>query len=208
VSKASNKIRQEVIQAGISTQKQQNGFLMFVALTSKDSLYDEAFIQNYLKINIIPQMQRIPGVAEVQPFGGREYAMRIWLMPDRLTAYNLSPQDVMRAIDDQNVEAAPGRLGQSSPEMFEYVLKYKGKLNRDNDYENMIIKATNDGQFIRLKDVARVSFGSFSYAANSRLNGGATSGIALLQTAGSNANEILIEAKRQIELFSESLPQG
>ncbi len=208
VSKASNKIPQEVIQAGISTQKQQNGFLMFVALTSKDSLYDEAFIQNYLKINIIPQMQRIPGVAEVQPFGGREYAMRIWLMPDRLTAYNLSPQDVMRAIDDQNVEAAPGRLGQSSPEMFEYVLKYKGKLNRDNDYENMIIKATNDGQFIRLKDVARVSFGSFSYAANSRLNGGATSGIALLQTAGSNANEILIEAKRQIELFSESLPQG
>src|SRR3546814_5309397 len=94
-------------------------------------------------------------------------------------AYNLSPQDVMRTIDDQNVEAAPGRLGQSSPEMFEYVLKYKGKLNEDHDYENMIIKATNDGRFIRLKDVARVSFGSFSYAANSRLNGDATSGIAL-----------------------------
>jgi len=208
VSKASNKIPQEVIQAGISTQKQQNSFLMFVALTSKDSLYDEAFIQNYLKINVIPQMQRIPGVAEVQPFGGREYAMRIWLQPDRLMAYNLSPQDVMRAIADQNVEAAPGRLGQSSPEMFEYVLKYKGKLNENQDYENMIITATNDGQLIRLKDVARVSFGSFSYAANSRLNGGATSGIALLQTAGSNANEILIEAKKQIEVLKEALPKG
>ncbi|GGG99690.1 hypothetical protein GCM10007415_39420 [Parapedobacter pyrenivorans] len=208
VSKASNKIPQEVIQAGISTQKQQNSFLMFVALTSKDSLYDEAFIQNYLKINVIPQMQRIPGVAEVQPFGGREYAMRIWLQPDRLMAYNLSPQDVMRAIADQNVEAAPGRLGQSSPEMFEYVLKYKGKLSQNQDYENMIITATNDGQLIRLKDVARVSFGSFSYAANSRLNGGATSGIALLQTAGSNANEILIEAKRQIDILSETLPKG
>ncbi len=208
VSKASNKIPQEVIQAGISTQKQQNSFLMFVALTSKDSLYDEAFIQNYLKINVIPQMQRIPGVAEVQPFGGREYAMRIWLKPDRLMAYNLSPQDVMRAIGDQNVEAAPGRLGQSSPEMFEYVLKYKGKLSQHEDYENMIITATNDGQLIRLKDVARVSFGSFSYATNSRLNGGATSGIALLQTAGSNANEILIEAKRQIDVLSETLPKG
>ena len=208
VSKASNKIPQEVIQAGISTQKQQNSFLMFVALTSKDSLYDEAFIQNYLKINVIPQMQRIPGVAEVQPFGGREYAMRIWLQPDRLVAYSLSPQDVMRAIADQNVEASPGRLGQSSPEMFEYVLKYKGKLNQNEDYENIIITATNDGQLVRLKDVARVSFGSFSYAANSRLNGGAASGIALLQTAGSNANEILIEAKRQIDALKETLPKG
>jgi len=208
VSKASNKIPQEVIQAGISTQKQQNSFLMFVALTSKDSQYDEAFIQNYLKINVIPQMQRIPGVAEVQPFGGREYAMRIWLKPDRLVAYNLSPQDVIRAIADQNVEASPGRLGQSSPEMFEYVLKYKGKLSQNEDYENIIITATNEGQLIHLKDVARVSFGSFSYAANSRLNGGATSGIALLQTAGSNANEILIEAKRQIDALSETLPKG
>ncbi|MGK6351163.1 efflux RND transporter permease subunit [Parapedobacter sp. DT-150] len=208
VSKASNKIPQEVIQAGIATQKQQNSFLMFVALTSKDSLYDEAFIQNYIKINLIPQMQRIPGVAEVQPFGGREYAMRIWLKPDRLVAYNLSPQEVMRAVTDQNVEASPGRLGQSSPEMFEYVLKYRGKLNKNEDYENIIVKATNDGDIVRLKDVARVSFGSFSYAANSRLNGNATSGIALLQTAGSNANEILTEAKRQLDAFSETLPKG
>ncbi len=208
VSKASNKIPQEVIQAGIATQKQQNSFLMFVALMSKDSLYDEAFIQNYIKINLIPSLQRIPGVAEVQPFGSREYAMRIWLKPDRLVAYNLSPQEVMRAITDQNVEASPGRLGQSSPEMFEYVLKYKGKRSESADYENMIIKSKNDGQLVRLKDVARVSFGSFSYAANSRLNGGATSGIALLQTAGSNANEILTEAQRQIDAFADRLPKG
>ena len=208
VSKASSKIPQEVIQAGISTQKQQNSFLMFVALTSKDSLYDEAFIQNYIKINLIPQMQRIPGVAEVQPFGGREYSMRIWLKPDRLTAYNLSPQDVLGAIKEQSLEASPGRLGQSSREVFEYVLKYKGKLNKGEDYENIIVKANNDGSVIRLKDLARVSFGSFSYATNSRLNGGPTSGIALLQTAGSNANEILTEAERLIEEFSKTLPTG
>jgi HAE1 family hydrophobic/amphiphilic exporter-1 len=208
VSKASSKIPQEVIQAGISTQKQQNSFLMFVALTSKDSLYDEAFIQNYIKINLIPQMQRIPGVAEVQPFGGREYSMRIWLKPDRLTAYHLSPQDVLGAVKEQSLEASPGRLGQSSQEVFEYVLKYKGKLNKGEDYEDIIVKANNDGSVIRLKDVARVSFGSFSYATNSRLNGGPTSGIALLQTAGSNANEILTEAESQIKAFSQTLPTG
>lgn len=208
VSKASNKIPQEVIEAGISTQKQQNSFLMFVALKSQDTLYDETFLQNYIKINLIPRMQRIRGVAEVQPFGSREYSMRIWLKPDRLTAYNLSPREVIQAIEGQNREAAPGRFGQGSEEVFEYVLKYKGKLNEPKDYEDIIVKANNDGSVIRVKDLARVSFGSFSYAANSRLNGGPTSGIALLQTAGSNANEILIEAERQIEEFSRELPAG
>src|SRR3546814_734496 len=176
---------------------------MFLALKSNNSLYDETFIQNYIKINLIPQMQRIPGVAEVQPFGSREYSMRIWLKLDRLAAYNLSPQDVIQAVKGQSLEASPGRLGQSSKEVFEYVLKYKGKLNKNEDYENIIIKANNDGSLVRLKDVARVSFGSLSYAANSRLNGGATSGIALVQTAGSNANEILIEAERSEEHTSE-----
>lgn len=208
VSKASNKIPQEVIEAGISTQKQQNSFLMFVALASKDTLYDETFLQNYIKINLIPRMQRIKGVAEVQPFGSREYSMRIWLKPDRLAAYQLSPQEVIQAVNGQNREAAPGRFGQGSEEVYEYVLRYKGKLDQTEDYENIIVKANNDGSVIRVKDVARVSFGSFSYAANSRLNGGPTSGIALLQTSGSNANQILTEAERQIEEFSETLPSG
>lgn len=208
VSKAASQLPQEVIQAGISTQKQQNSFLMFVALVSRDStLYDETFIQNYIKINLIPQFQRIPGVAEAQPFGGREYAMRVWLKPDRLLAYQLSPQEVIQAIRDQNLEAAPGRLGQSSGEMFEYVLKYKGKLNRDEAYEDIVVKA-EDEQLIRLRDVATVSFGSFSYATNSRLDGYPTSGVGLIQTAGSNANEILIEVERQLEDIRKQLPNG
>lgn len=208
VSKATSQVPQEVIQAGISTQKQQNSIIMFLALSSKDSTYDEAFLQNYIKINLIPELQRIPGVAQAQPFGSRDYSMRIWLKPDRLTSYGLSPEDVTKAIQSQSQEAAPGRLGQSSDEVFEYVLKYRGKLNQAADYENIIVKAGSDGALIRLKDVARVELGSFTYSSNSELNGHPTSGIAIYQTAGSNANDILTEIERQSTEFSKHLPEG
>lgn len=208
VSKAVSQVPQEVTQSGISTQKQQNSIIMFVALSSKDSTYDETFLQNYIKINLIPQIQRIPGVGDAQVFGAHDYSMRIWLKPDRLTANELTPKDVTDAIRDQSLEAAPGRFGESSTQTFEYVLKYKGKLNKNEDYENIVIKANSDGSFIRLKDVARVEFGSFSYSANSRLNDGPTSGFAIFQTAGSNANDILTEAERLINEFSASLPAG
>src|ERR1700750_93501 len=161
VSKATSQIPQEVIQAGISTQKQQNSIIMFVAFSSSDTTYDETFLLNYIKINLIPQLQRIPGVGEAQPFSARDYSMRIWLKPERLAAFGLSPQEGTNAIKDQSLEAAPGRFGQSSTESFEYVLKYKGKLNKNEEYENIIIKANSDGSFVRLKDVARVEFGSY-----------------------------------------------
>jgi multidrug efflux pump subunit AcrB len=142
VSMANSQLPPEVIQAGVSTQKVQNSFLMFVGLYSEDSTkYDELFLENYLRINVIPQLQRIPGVAQAQVFSAKNYSMRIWLKPDRLAANNLSPQDVLNAIKDQNIEAAPGRLGQSSPESFEYIVKYKGKLNKNEDYENMVVKS-------------------------------------------------------------------
>jgi len=208
VSKATSQIPQEVVQAGISTQKQQNSIIMFVALSSTDTTYNETFLLNYIKINLIPQLQRIPGVGEAQPFSARDYSMRIWLKPDRLAALGLSPQDVTNAIKDQSLEAAPGRFGQSSTESFEYVLKYKGKLNKNEDYENIIIKANSDGSLIKLKDVARVEFGSYTYSSNGKLNGGATSGVAVFQTAGSNANDILTEAQKQIKEFSANLPKG
>lgn len=208
VSKAVSQIPQEVVQAGISTQKQQNSIIMFVALSSTDSNYDETFLQNYIKINMIPQIQRIPGVGQAQIFGTKDYSMRIWLKPDRLAANNLSPGEVTKAIRDQSVEAAPGRFGEGSKEVFEYVLKYKGKLNRNEDYENIVIKANTDGSMLRLKDVARVEFGSYTYSSSGRLNGGPTSGFAVFQTAGSNANDILTEAERQIEEFSAALPKG
>ncbi|RCH56325.1 hydrophobe/amphiphile efflux-1 family RND transporter [Mucilaginibacter hurinus] len=208
VSKALSQIPQEAVQTGVSTQKVQNSIIMFVALASKDTTYNETFLQNYIKINLVPQLQRIPGVGQAQPFGTHDYSMRVWLKPDRLTAYNLSPQDVTGAIRDQSLEAAPGRFGESSKEVFEYVLKYKGKLNKVKDYENIIIKANSDGSVIRLQDVARVEFGSYTYSSNSILNGGPTSGVAIFQTAGSNANDILTEAERQINEFAKTLPKG
>src|SRR3954451_14735661 len=134
--------------------------------------------------------------------------MRIWLKPDRLSANNLSPQDVTNAIREQSLEAAPGRFGESSKEVFEYVLKYKGKLSKNEDYENIIVKANSDGSVVKLSDIARVEFGSYTYSSNSKLNGGPTSGFAIFQTAGSNANDILTEAERQIKSFSAELPRG
>src|SRR5580704_6556574 len=194
VAKATSQIPQEVIQAGVSTQKQQNSIIMFIAL--------------YIKINLIPKLQRIPGVGDAQAFGTKDYSMRIWLKPDRLVAYNLSPIEVTDAIRDQSLEAAPGRLGQSSNEVFEYVLKYKGKLNKNEDYENIIVKSNSDGSAVRLKDVARVEFGSYTYSSNGTLNGFPTSGVAVFQVAGSNANDILTEAQKLIKKFTADLPKG
>ena len=208
VAKATSQIPQEVIQSGISTQKQQNSIIMFIGVYSTDTSYDETFLQNYIKINLIPKIQRIPGVGDAQVFGAKDYSMRIWLKPDRLAAYNLSPMEVTDAIRDQSLEVAPGRLGQQSSQVFEYVLKYKGKLNRNEDYENIILRANPDGSSIRLKDVARVEFGALAYSANSMLNGHATSGFAVFQTAGSNANDILTEAEALIKQFSSDLPKG
>src|SRR5688572_5139159 len=209
VSKAVNQVPQEVVQAGISTQKVQNSFIMFVAVSSEDSAqYDELFLENYIKISLIPQVQRVPGVAQALVFGAKDYSMRIWLKPDRLVANNLSPQDVLNAIRDQNLEAAPGRLGQNSTETFEYVLKYKGKLSEGEDYENFVIKANIDGSMLRLKDVARVEFGSYTYSSNSRMDGKSVSGFGVLQTAGSNANDILTEVEKLLDQFSASLPKG
>src|SRR5258708_15651346 len=134
--------------------------------------------------------------------------MRIWLKPDRLIANNLSPQDVLSAIKEQHPDAAPGRLGQSRPETFEYVIKYKGKLNKNEDYENMIVKANSDGSLLRLKDMAGGEFGAYTYISNNKLNGKPTSGFGVLQTPGSNANQILTELERQIKEFDDALPEG
>jgi len=208
VSKAVSQLPQEVIQSGISTQKQQNSMIMVPLIYSTDSTYDETFLQNYAKINIIPELQRVPGVGQAMVFGSRDYSMRIWLKPDRLTANSLSTQDVLDAIREQNLEAAPGRFGESSTSSFEYILKYKGKLSKNEDYENIILKSAVDGSVVRLKDVARVEFGAFAYNANTRIEGKPGIGIALFQTAGSNANDILTEADKVLKKVSASFPKG
>lgn len=208
VAKANSLIPQEVLQAGLSTQKQQNSIIMAIALYSKDSAYDEAFLQNYARINIVPEIQRVHGVGQATIFGSKDYAMRIWLKPDRLAAYNLSAQEVLAAIREQNLEAAPGKFGEGSKASFEYVIKYKGKLNKNEEYENIILKSNNDGSAIRLKDIARVEFGSFSYTADAKVDKGPSTGILIYQTAGSNANDILTEVNSIMERVNKSLPKG
>ncbi|HTD94808.1 MAG TPA: efflux RND transporter permease subunit [Chitinophagaceae bacterium] len=208
VSKAISQVPQEVVQAGISTQKQQNSMIMVPLIYSNDSTYDETFLQNYAKINIIPEIQRVTGVGQAQVFGARDYSMRIWLNPERLTANNLSVQEVLNAIHEQNVEAAPGRFGQSSTASFEYILKYKGKLSSNEEYENIILKSAADGSVIRLKDIARVEFGAFAYSANTRIAGKPGIGVAVFQTAGSNANDILTEVDKVMKKAAASFPKG
>lgn len=208
VAKASSLVPREVLQAGIATQKQQNSIIMAIALYTKDSSYDETFLQNYARINIVPEIQRVHGVGQATIFGSKDYAMRIWLQPDRLAAYQLSVQDVLAAIQDQNLEAAPGKFGEGSKETFEYIITYKGKLNRDEEYDNIILKSNIDGSAIRLKDIARVDLGSFNYSADAKVEKGPSTGILIYQTAGSNANDILTEVNTIMERVNKELPKG
>ncbi|GAB3988562.1 efflux RND transporter permease subunit [Spirosoma daeguense] len=208
VAKATSLLPAEVIQAGISTQKQQNSMIMILNLNSDEDVYDETFLQNYAKINLIPELQRVNGVGQVMVFGVKDYSMRIWLKPDRLIAYGLSPQEVMASIREQNLEAAPGKIGENSKEAFEYVIKYKGKLNQPEQYENIILKANADGSTILLKDVARIEFGSFTYSGDTKVNGRPSVGIAINQMAGSNANDIQVAILSIMDKAAGAFPKG
>ncbi|MES2134522.1 MAG: efflux RND transporter permease subunit [Bacteroidota bacterium] len=210
VAQATSQLPAEVIQAGITTAKQQNSFIMAINLYSDDEKsYDETFIANYAKINIIPEIKRIPGVGQAFVFGSnKDYAMRVWLNPGQLANYHMTPQEVATAIQDQNLEAAPGRFGEGSKEAFEFVIKYKGKMNQPVDYENIIIRSNPDGSELRLKDVARVELGSYSYSSGGLINGKQGITIVVLQSAGSNANKIQIAINELIEKASGNFPKG
>jgi len=210
VAQATSQLPAEVVQAGISTSKQQNSLIMVVDMFSEDTKnYDQTFLANYAQINIIPEIKRIPGVGQSIIFGGnKDYSMRVWLKPAQMAAYNLTPQEVMAAIQDKNLEAAPGKFGESSNESFEYVIKYKGKLNKPQDYENITIKSNTDGSVLRLKDVARIEFGAYSYSNFTRVNGKPGINIAVMQLAGSNSNEIQIAIDKLMQKAAKDFPKG
>ncbi|MCW3108870.1 MAG: hydrophobe/amphiphile efflux family transporter [Segetibacter sp.] len=210
VAQATSQLPAEVVQAGITTAKQQNSLLMVVDLYAEDTAtYDQTFLANYAQINIIPEIKRIPGVGQSIIFGGsKDYSMRVWLNPSQMAAYNLTPKEVMAVIQDKNLEAAPGKFGESSKEAFEYIIKYKGKLNQPSDYENIVIKSNADGSMLRLKDVAKIEFGSYTYGNYTRVNGKPGINIASFQLAGSNSNEIQIAVAKLMEKVSKSFPKG
>ncbi|RYY31143.1 MAG: efflux RND transporter permease subunit [Chitinophagaceae bacterium] len=210
VAQATSQLPAEVVQAGISTSKQQNSLLMVVDLFAEDTKnYDQTFLANYAQINIIPEIKRIPGVGQSLIFGGsKDYSMRVWLNPAQMAAYNLTPAEVFASIQDKNLEAAPGKFGESSQEAFEYVIKYKGKLNQPLDYENIIIRSNADGSMLRLKDVAKVEFGSYTYGNYTRVNGKPGINIAVMQLSGSNSSEIQTAVAKLIEKSSKEFPKG
>jgi hydrophobe/amphiphile efflux-1 (HAE1) family protein len=208
VAQVTNQLPAEVIQAGITTVKRQNSMIAMVSLTSKDGTMDDLFLENYAKINIVPELKRVKGVGDAMVYGNKDYSMRVWLDPNKLTSYNLTPSDVSRAIQSQNLEAAPGRFGERSKEAMEYVLRYKGKFTEPEQYENITIKALNDGSVLKLKDVAKVEFGAYSYTVSSNFNKKPSVTMAIFQMAGSNANEVQIALQERMKELEKSFPEG
>lgn len=208
VAQVTNQLPAEVIQAGITTVKRQNSMIAMVSLTSKDGKMDDLFLENYAKINIVPDLKRVKGVGDAMVYGNKDYSMRVWLDPNKLTSYNLTPSDISRAIQTQNLEAAPGRFGERSKEAMEYVLRYKGKFTEPEQYENITIKALSDGSVLKLKDVAKVEFGAYSYTVSSNFNKKASVTMAIFQMAGSNANEVQIALQERMKELEKSFPEG
>ncbi|CAM3804714.1 efflux RND transporter permease subunit [Mucilaginibacter galii] len=208
VSKATSLLPAEVTKAGVTTSKRQSSMVMVFTLHSKNPSYDQTFLQNYANINLLPQIKRINGVGEASVFGLQDYSMRIWLKPDVMSTYGLIPDDVNAALAEQNIEAAPGKLGENSNQSFEYVLKYKGRLKSPTEFENIVVRATNNGQLLRLKDVARVELGAQSYSSNTLTDGKPGIGIAIFQTAGSNAHELIQNCQAAIDQAAKTFPPG
>lgn len=209
VSQATSQLPPEVVQRGIVTSKQVNSLIMVPILYSVNPDYDQEFLVNYANINIIPDIKRIQGVGMATIVGGnKEYSMRIWLKPAQMASYSLSTQEVIEAIQDQNLEAAPGKFGEASKEAFEYVIKYDGKLNKKLDYENFVIRANPDGSVLRLKDIARVQFGAYTYNSENKFSKNPAITIAIAQLPGSNANDIQIAITKLLNKAELSYPKG
>ena len=208
VSRANSLLPQAVIQNGITVQKQQTSALMYFSIFSENEDYDGTYLENYMNINVIPELQRINGVGEARSFGGRTYAMRIWLNPERMASYNLVPSDVTAALDEQSLEAAAGSIGQNSGENFEYVLRYKGRYKTADEYKDIIIKAEDDGRILRLKDVADVELDAQGYTSKILVNGKPGINVGVFQTPGSNAQEIIENIETELDVLKEDFPEG
>jgi HAE1 family hydrophobic/amphiphilic exporter-1 len=210
VAQATAQLPAEVVQQGITTTKQQNSLIGAVGIFTDDpKKYDQTFVANYAQINIIPEIKRIPGIGSAVIFGGvKDYSMRVWLNPNQMAAYKITPAEVIAAIQDKNIEAAPGKFGERSNETFDYVIKYKGKLTKPEEYENIAIRANADGLVLHLRDVARVELGAYSYTSITHLNGKDGIAIGLIQLAGSNANEIQLAVDKVMEKASKDFPAG
>ncbi len=207
-----DELPEEVIKAGVVTEKEVNSMLLYINLISEDTTLDEKFIYNFADINVLAELKRINGVGFIDILGSREYAMRVWLKPGRMDAYEISAEDVIKALKEQNVEAAPGKIGESSgrqSQSLQYVLRYTGKMTQKEQYENVVIKVTDSGEMLRLKDVADIEFGSLDYDVLSKENGKPSAAIVLKQRPGSNASQVIADIKSRLEYLKQtSFPPG
>ncbi|KIO77024.1 multidrug transporter AcrB [Pedobacter lusitanus] len=208
VSRATSLLPAEVTQAGVTVTKSQSSNLLIFSLYSDDKTYDQTFLQNYAKINLVPQIQRVTGVGNATVFGSKDYSMRIWLKPDMMQQYSLIPSDISAALAEQNIEAAPGKFGENGNQAFQYVIKYKGRLTTATEFENIIIKSVGKGQVLRLKDIAKVELGALSYTATIETNGKESVAVAISQTPGSNARDVINNSKKIIEDAAKTFPKG
>lgn len=207
VAKAQGFLPAEVTQVGVIAEKRQTSMLMGFALYSDDDRYDQKFLENYANINIVPEVKRVPGVGEAMVMG-TDYSMRIWLKPDVMAEYKLMPSDVSAALAEQNIEAAPGQFGEQGNQSFQYVMRYKGRLQTEEEFENIVIRATENGEVLRLKDIANIELGRLIYGFSNEVNGHPGVTVMVFQTAGSNATSIIQNIEKYLKEIEPTLPPG
>lgn len=212
VASVVNKLPPLVVREGVKISREEPNMLLYVNLYSKDPKTDQKFLYNFADINLLSELKRVNGVGFADILGNRDYAMRIWLKPDRMLAYKISADEVMKALGEQSLEASPGKTGESSgqrSQAFEYVLKYSGRYTTEDEYKNIIVRATDDGELLRLKDVADVQFGSSMYDLYSTLNNRPSAAIVLKQSYGSDAQQVIDAVKEKMkDIKAQSFPQG
>jgi len=208
VAAVMGELPEEIIKNGVKIAKEENAMLMYLNIYSKDPSLTEKFLYNYTDINVLAELKRVQGVGYADILGAKEYAMRIWLKPDKMLTYGISTTDINEALDNQNIEAAPGKIGENSDRTtnypLQYVVKYTGKFNKEEEYENIPIKSTEDGQILRIKDVADVEFGTTYFDVEAKLNGKPCASIMLKQLPGSNASEVIANVKSKMEELKEN----
>jgi multidrug efflux pump subunit AcrB len=207
VAKAASQLPSEVNQVGVITQKRQSSMLMVFNVYAEDPKYSEEFVENYMAINIIPVIKRVPGVGDAMVMGA-DYSMRIWLKPDVMAQYSLMPTDVTAALAEQNIEAAPGQFGENGNQTFQYTMRYKGRLQNESEFEDIIIKALPNGEILKLKDVATVELGRLTYGFHSTTNGHIGVAAMVMQSAGSNATEVVNTIQAELDKFQKECPEG
>ena len=207
VAKAANQLPSEVNQVGVLTQKRQTSMLVGISLVDPTDTYSAEFLDNYMKINIIPELQRVSGVGDVMSFGA-DYSMRIWLKPDVMAQYNLMPSDVAAALAEQNVEAAPGAFGEQGDQSFQYTMRYRGRKVTAEEFGDIVVRTGSNGEVLRLKDVADIELGRLLYSFANRANGHPATMAIVFQSPGSNATQIIEDCLKVVDRMSKDLPKG